>query len=232
MKRYNFKIVLVAIFASFALIQCVDDDDNGNVIGSVTCDDGIQNGDEEGVDCGGPDCVPCVSGLDFSGTFVQEDVMGRPGINTVFGSTGNFKDLFNIRAVSERDENPDFQLIFEGQLEAYHDVYGDALEIELDYETNILNLDAPMFTTVLAYFDALQVAPDAPTTYFDGTNVLTGRTLSDDVIDISLTLIFGGMDGNRFDGTNGTPQLTTDGVGPGNRDFTLPFPYLEPPLQE
>ena len=24
-----------------------------------TCDDGIQNGDEEGVDCGGPDCEPC-----------------------------------------------------------------------------------------------------------------------------------------------------------------------------
>ncbi len=30
------------------------------VIGpSVTCDDGIQNGDEEGVDCGGSDCPPC-----------------------------------------------------------------------------------------------------------------------------------------------------------------------------
>ncbi|TXF88000.1 T9SS type A sorting domain-containing protein [Neolewinella aurantiaca] len=24
-----------------------------------TCDDGIQNGNEEGIDCGGPDCVPC-----------------------------------------------------------------------------------------------------------------------------------------------------------------------------
>ncbi|MEZ4908784.1 MAG: hypothetical protein R2771_14330 [Saprospiraceae bacterium] len=27
-----------------------------------TCDDGIQNGDETGVDCGGALCVPCVSG--------------------------------------------------------------------------------------------------------------------------------------------------------------------------
>ena len=26
---------------------------------SPTCDDGIQNGDETGVDCGGPDCQPC-----------------------------------------------------------------------------------------------------------------------------------------------------------------------------
>ncbi len=26
---------------------------------TATCDDGIQNGDETGVDCGGPDCAPC-----------------------------------------------------------------------------------------------------------------------------------------------------------------------------
>jgi len=26
-----------------------------------TCDDGIMNGDETGIDCGGPDCEPCVS---------------------------------------------------------------------------------------------------------------------------------------------------------------------------
>jgi gliding motility-associated-like protein len=24
-----------------------------------TCDDGIQNGNEDGIDCGGPDCEPC-----------------------------------------------------------------------------------------------------------------------------------------------------------------------------
>ncbi|MGB1318448.1 MAG: zinc metalloprotease, partial [Flavobacteriales bacterium] len=29
-----------------------------------TCTDGIQNGDEEGVDCGGSNCTPCVSGCD------------------------------------------------------------------------------------------------------------------------------------------------------------------------
>jgi hypothetical protein len=49
-------------------------------------------------------------------------------------------------------------------------------------------------------------------------------------MDITFRLIFGGTDGDRFDGNNNTPQLTTDGVGPGNRDFSLPFPYLEPAL--
>ncbi|RSK41425.1 T9SS type A sorting domain-containing protein [Mangrovimonas spongiae] len=29
-----------------------------------TCDDGVQNGDETGVDCGGPDCAPCPESCD------------------------------------------------------------------------------------------------------------------------------------------------------------------------
>lgn len=208
--------------------QCADDDDNGNVIEGATCDDGIQNGDEEGIDCGGS-CPPCFDGPNFTGTYQQEDIAGRPGINTVFSRTDLVKNNFNESVVSDRTS---FQEVFEATLEAYHDVYGDALGVEIDYETNILGWNAPTFTTVLAQFDALQVAPEGPTTYFDGTNVLTGRNLSDDVIDISLTLMFGGESGTRFDGTNDTPQLTTDGVGPGNRDFSLPFPYLESPLNE
>ena len=146
------------------------------------------------------------------------------------GQTVMVKNDFNVSLVTERST---FQPTFEATLEAYHDVYGAALGVDLDYETNILDLDAPTFTTVLAQFDALQVAPNAQTTYFDpGTGVaLTGRTLADDVIDISLILMFGGTNGDRFDGNNGTPQLTSDGVGPGDRDFTLPFPYLESPVQ-
>ena len=59
--------------------------------------------------------------------------------------------------------------------------------------------------------------------------ILTGRNLSDDVIDISLILLFGGNSGARFDGNNGTPQLTSDGVGLGDRVFRTSFPYLEDP---
>ncbi len=227
MKIYKFKLVCIAICASLLFVQC-DDDENGNVILQETCDDDIQNGDEEGIDCGGSACVPCVDALDFSGSYEQEDIMGRPAVNTVFSGNDTVKNDFNNSIVSDRAS---FQPIFEATLELYHDVYGDALGVDLDYETNILDLDAPTFTTVLAQFDALQVAPNGQTTYFDpGTGaVLTGRTLSDDVIDISLTLMFGGTSGTRFDGNNGTPQLTTDGVDSGDRDFSLGFPYLEAP---
>ncbi|MEN0045864.1 MAG: T9SS type A sorting domain-containing protein [Bacteroidota bacterium] len=33
----------------------------GDNTGNPTCDDGIQNGDEEGVDCGGSNCPPCMT---------------------------------------------------------------------------------------------------------------------------------------------------------------------------
>ncbi|WP_461303489.1 DUF4331 family protein [Aureisphaera sp.] len=227
MKRFNIKFAILALCTSFLFVQCADDDDNGNVIEQITCDDGLQNGDEEGVDCGGTACAPCIGNVDFSGTYAQVDIMGRPGVNTVFSGSSEVKNNFNTSLVTERES---FQATFETTLELYHDVYAISLGIpveDLDYETNILGLDAPTFTTVLAQFDALQVAPNAPTTYFDGTNVLTGRNLGDDVIDISLTLMFGGTSGARFDGNNGTPQLTSDGVGVGDRDLTLAFPYME-----
>ena len=231
MKIYKIKLVFVAICTSLMFVQC-DDDENGNVIMQETCDDGIQNQDEAGIDCGGSNCEPCEGALDFSGTYVQEDIMGRPGINTVFSGADDVKNMFNTSLVTDRAS---FQPTFEATLEAYHDVYGDALGTPIDYETNILGFDAATFTTVLAEFDALQVAPNGPTSYYDPNTsgaLLTGRTLADDVIDISLSLMFGGMSGTRFDGNNGTPQLTFDGVDSGDRDFTLPFPYLEPPIQE
>ena len=229
MKIQNIQLIALSLCLGLLFTQCKDDDDNGNVIEQATCDDGIMNGDEEGVDCGGS-CISCFDLLDFSGTFSQEDIMGRPGVNTVFSGSSTVKDMFNVSLVNDRAS---FQPIFQNTLEAYHDVYGDALGVSIDYETNILGLDAATFTTVLAQFDALQVAPNGQTTYFDpGTGVaLTGRTLADDVIDISLTLMFGGTTGTRFDGNNGTPQLTSDGVGPGDRDFALPFPYLENALE-
>lgn len=197
----NIKFLFIALMASLTLVQCKSDDEADEM----------------------PPSEPT-----FTGTYVQKDIAGRPGITTVFGGTDMVKNNFNASVVSERAS---FQPGFQTQLEAYHDVYGDALGVNIDYEANILGLDAATFTTVLAQYDALQVAPEGETIYFNPTTglALTGRKLSDDVIDVSLTLMFGGNDGARFDGNNGTPQLTSDGVGSGSRTFTQGFPYLNAP---
>ncbi len=188
---------------------------------------------------------------DFTGTYTQVDFMGRPGINTVLSADDATKDEHNLAIPSEMAAS--FQARFEARLEQYHDVYAGLLgadPADVNYENNILGLDAPTLTGYLAA-DVLEIAPDLPTTYFnpgedvdmdgsvlvpDGDEVaLTGRTLQDDIIDVSLILLFGGETGDRFsgqdtdgDGTADLPRLTSDGVSL-TATPTENFPYLGAP---
>lgn len=208
MKYFKYIFLFSALSTSLLFVQCKDDDDN--VITQATCTDGIMNGNETDIDCGGPDCVPCGQVLDFSGTYVQEDQMGRPGINTVFGTDG-FKDAFNVTVPSA------MQAVFQSKFET------KLLGLNPGYTTNALGLDATTFTTVLSN-DVLWLAESGITTYFNGTEVLTGRALSDDVIDVSLLLIFGGPNGDE------NPGLTSDGVPTNDAAFSNSFPYLAGPF--
>ncbi len=53
-----------------------------------------------------------------------------------------------------------------------------------------------------------------------------GRKLTDDVVDLALTAVFGDALG---DAANATPELTTDFVGNDSPNITGTFPYLAPP---
>ncbi len=53
-----------------------------------------------------------------------------------------------------------------------------------------------------------------------------GRKLTDDVVDLALTAVFGDALG---DAEHATPQLTTDFVGDDSPNITSTFPYLAPP---
>ncbi|MEO9893174.1 hypothetical protein [Aurantibacter sp.] len=251
-----YKYLMLSAVAMFAFTACSDDDNGMEPMAQATCDDGILNGTETAIDCGGT-CTPCEEmgsmDPDFSGTYSQVDFMGRPGINTVLSydmdGEPSVKDAHNVSIPSEMAAT--FQAGFEARLEQYHDVYAGLLGFQpedVDYENNILGLDAATLTGYLAA-DVLEVAPDLPTTYFnpgtdnnndgsvlvpDGDEVaLTGRTPQDDVIDVSLILLFGGMDGERFsgqdDGNGGNlPRLTSDGVSL-SADISTSFPYLGAP---
>jgi hypothetical protein len=141
---------------------------------------------------------------------VAGDQVGRPGIATVFVGAAD-KDNFNATIPSLMGGL--YQAKFQTQLQAYN---GGA------YTTNLLGLTAAQFTGVLAT-DVLNVSTTGTTTYYDGTNVLTGRKLDDDVIDVSLILIFGGP----MDKAN--PQLTSDHVDHNDKAFLATFPYEATP---
>ncbi|QXP59608.1 DUF4331 family protein [Olleya sp. HaHaR_3_96] len=153
------------------------------------------------------------TGTDFSGTYMQDDQMGRPAVNTVFVSSGS-KDMFNTTIPTA--QNAAFQAMFETNLTGLSPAFANV------GDTNALGQDAAAFTTLLAT-DVLNVSLDGTTTFYDGTNVLTGRTLADDVITVELLLIFGGEDFTE------NPTLSNDNVNENDKAFSTSFPYLASP---
>jgi len=141
---------------------------------------------------------------------IPGDQAARPGIATVFVAAAD-KDNFNVTVPSLMGAA--YQSKFQAQLQAYN---GGA------FTTNILGLTDAQFTGVLAT-DVLGVSMTGKTTYYDGTNVLTGRALTDDVIDVSLILIFGGPTGAS------NPALTSDHVDHNDKPFLTSFPYEAAP---
>ncbi|MBS1597837.1 MAG: DUF4331 family protein [Bacteroidetes bacterium] len=141
--------------------------------------------------------------------YEQDDQMGRPAINTVFISAPD-KDKFNTTVPT------DMPAVFGAEMKA------KLLALNPGYTTNLLGLTADQFIGVLST-DVLNVSKTGVTTFYDGKNVLTGRALSDDVIDVELTLLFGGPDGSA------NPGLTSDHVNGNDAAFIASFPYLARP---
>ena len=119
----------------------------------------------------------------------QNDQMGRPAINTVFNH-GTDKNTFNVTQPSH--QRALFGNSFENTLKSfgYDDAHADAI-------TDILLPD------ILTY------------NYSSSEGFLNGRKLTDDVIDIELTLVTDG-------------KITTDMVGP-HTDYLNEFPYVGQP---
>lgn len=145
--------------------------------------------------------------FDTSGTFTIKDQMGRPAVNTVFVGSAK-KDQFNVTTPSTM--NAAFKTDFVNVLTGF------------GYTQNALGQNKDQFATLLAT-DVLNVKTSGTTTFFDGTNVLTGRALADDVIDTELLLIFGGPTGAS------NPGLTKDNVNANDKAFMNSFPYLATP---
>lgn len=140
---------------------------------------------------------------------IQGDQVARPGLNIVFISSAEH-DKFN------QTEPSQMASIFGAEIKA------KLLSLNPDYTTNKIGLTADQFAGALST-DVLNVSLNGPTTFYDGTHVLTGRNLTDDVIDDNFTLIFGGPNGTE------KPGLTSDHVDHNDKDFSNTFPYEASP---
>lgn len=157
--------------------------------------------------CDKDDDMPA-DGFDTSGTYMQNDQMARPAINTVFVGSAR-KNEFNTTVPSAMNAafNAQFQDVLTG----------------FGYTSNALGMDKATFAGALVT-DVLNVKTSGKTTFFDGTHVLTGRALNDDVIDTELLLIFGGPTGTSNAG------LSSDNVSANDKTFLTAFPYLASPF--
>ena len=138
-----------------------------------------------------------------------KDQMARPAINTVFVGSAD-KDMFNATTPSAM--NAAF----------FNKFKTNFLALNPGYTTNALGQNVDQLIGLLVT-DVLNVATNKKTTFFDGTNVLTGRALADDVIDVELLLLFGGPDGSA------NAALTSDNVDANDKAFLTSFPYLATP---
>lgn len=126
---------------------------------------------------------------DGSGGFTQADRMGRPAINTVFNH-GDDKTTFN--SIEPTQDRAQFLAKFVAVLTSFG--------YSTDQATSIAQILLP---DILTY------------DYSSSAGFLNGRKLTDDVIDIELTLV-----------TN--KKITTDMVGP-HTDLLDSFPFMGPP---
>jgi len=148
--------------------------------------------------------------FDTSGTYTQVDQMARPAINTVFVNAAR-KNEFNTIVPSQMNAtfNAQFQSVLTG----------------FGYTTNVLGWDKATFAGALV-IDVLNVKTNGPTIFFEAVgspNNLSGRGLSNDVIDNELTLIFGGSMGTS------NPGLTKDNVNGNDKAFLSTFPFMAAP---
>lgn len=162
-------------------------------------------------------------------TYQLADQMGRPAINTVFNFFGDSdtKNAFNQVLPGDGAMNA---ASFKGIFDALQSYIG----LNTDTYTNVLGLDNTTTASVLAT-DILMSNKSAPATYGPsdlnnivlGQNVLNGRRLADDVIDVTLILAFGGNDLSAINATQA--GLISDNVNANDKNFLTVFPYLAAP---
>lgn len=161
-------------------------------------------------------------------SFSTDDQMGRPAINTVFNFFGDAATKNGYNATMPADGNVDSEL-FKGILDALQGYIG----LDASSYTNVLGLDNATTASVLAT-DVLMSNKDFSSTYGPsdltdlrlGENLLNGRGLNDDVVDVTLILTFGADLANLSDLQTG---LLGDRVPANDKEFSNQFPYLASP---
>lgn len=156
--------------------------------------------------------------------FVQQDRLSNPVVNEVFATFANDRHRINNLAQPNEDVNnlandiQGFMTGVAGRSQAITDV------VKAVFAQDVMVVDLGSSAQTAAYL-GVQTGGATGSTF-------GGRALTDDVVDTSLGVVFGGTVpalGLAPDDGNQIPTLTSDNVGPGGKQFTNTFPYLGAP---
>lgn len=149
--------LLVTLTGLLFVVSCSDDDDAMVVVPpTVTCNDGIMNGDETGVDCGGSMCEPCGDGMTVLGRRTDLFVTNNENGNiTKYSITGD--SLVTLMTNTTAAEG------------IYYDATSDVV---VQASRSALQLEA--FTAVTTLMDGASVTP----VYAGSTDLESPRELA------------------------------------------------------
>jgi hypothetical protein len=147
------------------------------------------------------------------------DRMGKPALNTVFmnpfGGT-NLKDPYNQTAPSAdvATWGPQFQAVEQ----VFYPGFANAASPDHGLPAAITGLLLPD----ALHIDVAHLGKSTGTSFTGDTagHILNGRTLAEDVIDLELLVVTGGLAGHAV--------ISTDGVPHNDAAFPGTFPYLAP----
>jgi len=161
--------------------------------------------------------------LATNGTFTQQDRLARPLTNEVLATVSNNRHKINNRNNPTNDKN---QLV--NDIESF-------LTFPAGRSREIKDVIKAVLVPDVMIAD---LSKSGPATYLGVETagktggLFGGRALTDDIIDISLGIVFGttisDLDLADPDG-NEIPSLTSDNVGSGGKQFKSGFPYLGSP---
>lgn len=156
--------------------------------------------------------------------YVQEDRLSNPVVNEVFATFANNRHKINNMAQPSDDQNnlandiQSFMTQVAGRSQATTDV------VKAVFQRDTMVVDLSSNATTASYL-GVQTGGATGSTF-------GGRALGDDVVDISLGVVFGSTIsalGLAPDDGNQIPTLTSDNVDASGKHFSNTFPYLGSP---
>lgn len=169
----------------------------------------------------------CTTSVQTRGSFEQLDRLARPVVNEVFATVANNRHKVNDKIGPAQD-----QAELSGDIQKFFDEVfsfapnGRRSQATVDVVKAVLVPDMLVADLSVSASDGAYLGSE---TGGATGNKFGGRALADDVVDISLGVVFGktvSALGLAPDDGKDIPTLISDNVGSGGKHYTNTFPYL------